>query len=167
MESPDAIQEFRRACRSYRDDVFRPAMQRLVLLCISIVKNRGSIESLNLGLELLRETYSISDQLHALKDSTPRNSRSRDLDNHLSHTTVALESLIAIYGIGAYIVKRRRFEYFHLLLTKEVRPSGIDLDQQTKDCPIIMWPMHAIWGEPDTLKYRAGRIRYLHFENHA
>lgn len=158
IESPDFLQEFRHNCRIYRDSVFHPAMQRLILLCIGIVKNRGSIELLDVGLELLRETYSMSDQLHALKDATPRNSRSRDIEDHLSHTTVALESLVAIYALGAYIVKRRRFEYFRPLLTKEVRPSGVDLDRQAKNCPIIMWPMLAIWGEPEALKYRAGRI---------
>ena len=89
---------------------------------------------------------------------SPRNSRSRDIEDHLSHTTVALESLVAIYALGAYIVKRRRFEYFRPLLAKEVRPSGVDLDRQAKNCPMIMWPMLAIWGEPEALKYRAGRI---------
>ena len=70
----------------------------------------------------------------------------------------ALESLVAIYALGAYIVKRRGSSILRPLLAKEVRPSGVDLDRQAKNCPMIMWPMLAIWGEPEALKYRAGRI---------
>lgn len=70
-----------------------------------------------------------------------------DLDDHLSHTAVALESLIAIYALGAYIVKRRRFEYLRLLLSKEVRPSGVDLERQTKVRPLSSCGLCTLYGE--------------------
>jgi hypothetical protein len=155
---PRIIPEFRRDAQAYRDDVFRPAMQRLVLLCLSIVKNRGLVVLFEQSLELLRETYSASHRLDALRLSTPRGSRSTDIDAHLSHTSVALESLIAIYVIGAYIAKRRRFTYFQPLLAVRVFKAGMDVDQHTITFPMAMWPLHEIWGEPETLRYRAGRI---------
>lgn len=158
FSNPHTIPEFRLKAKAYRDDVFRPAMQRLVLLGISIAKNRGSIPLFELVIHLIGETYNSSHLLHALRLSTPRNSQSDNIDDHISHTTVALESLLASYLIGAYLAKRRRFDYFRTLLAQEVFRAGSDLDQQGKAIPLTMWPLHPAWGEPASLRYRAGRI---------
>jgi hypothetical protein len=155
---PRIIPEYRRAAQAHRDNVFRPAMQRLVLLLLSIVKNRGSIALFEQSLALLCETYNASHRLDALRLSTPRGSRSIDLDGHLSHTSVALESLIAIHIVGAYIAKRRRFGYFRPLMAVRVFMAGKDVDQHTVKYPMAMWPLHPVWGEPEGLRYRAGRI---------
>jgi hypothetical protein len=155
---PRKIPGLRSACQTYRDNVFRPAMQRLILLCLSIVKYRGPVELFDRCLELIRETYEASHKLDALRLSTERNSQSTDLDGHLSHTTVALESLIATYVVGAYLTRRRRFEYLRSLVALQVFKAGLDLDQQKAKYPLAMWPIHLTWGEPASLKYRAGRV---------
>jgi hypothetical protein len=155
---PSTIPEFRLACQTYRDNVFRPAIGRLILLGIGIVKNRGSVALFEETLHLIRETYNTSESLYALRLCTARGSHSTSVDEHISHTTLALESLLAIYVVGAYIAKRRRFDYFRPLLAQEVFPAGLDSDQKRMTQPLAMWPLHGGWGEPATLRYRAGRV---------
>lgn len=158
VKDPQSIPSLRAAYRIYRDDRFLPAMQRLTSLGLLIVKNEGPGCFFQKTMSLLRETYNASHELNGLRLATARGTTSKHIEEHLSHTTVALESLLSTYVIGAYITKRRRFAYLRTLLNQPVRTAGIDLDRTTKKQLLAMWPLHSGWGEPAGLKYRAGRI---------
>lgn len=152
------IEGLRESWHAYKDAVFRPAIQRLTLLCLNVVKYRGSVSLFEQPLELIRETFNASHRLHGLRLSTARGSRSKEIDDHLSHTMVALEALIVVYAVGAYISKRRRFVYLRPLLRLIVRAAGLDAGAEGKTMPMAMWPLNTLWGEPRVLEFRSGRI---------
>ena len=152
------IPSMRAAARKYRDDRFRPAMQRLTFLGLIMVKNCGPLSFFEQVMDLVCETYGTSDQLRGLRVSTTRGVRSKHLEEHVSHTAVALESLLSTYCLGAYIARRRRFDYFRPLLNQLVYLAGRDVYLETKKQPLAMWPLHSGWGEPEQLQRRAGRI---------
>jgi hypothetical protein len=153
-----SIASFRATCRKYRDDRFLPGMQRLTSLGLLIVKNSGPLHFFEETVKLLRETYNTSHELHGLRMATAQGATSKHIEDHLSHTTVALESLLSIYIIGAYITKRRRFAYFRNILNQPVRVAGSGIECATGKKLLSMWPLHSGWGEPAELNHRAGRI---------
>lgn len=139
-------------------DVFRPAMQRLTAAGLYVVKAHGSVEFLDAVLALLEEIYTTTDQLSLLRLITPRGTRSKDHTAHASHTVPALEALIALQTLGAYVVKRRRFEYMRKLLRRCVRPAGMEGTATSLLKPLAFWPLVGGWGEPEALAHRRGRI---------
>lgn len=157
-DTPEAIPEFRESWREYKENVFRPAIQRLILLCLSIIKYHGSVSLFEQSIDLIRETFNASHRMQALRMSSAYGSNSKDIDDHLSHTTAALEALIAVYIIGAYSSRRRRFAYARLLLHQTVRAAGLEHEDEGKLAPMPMWPLRARWGAPEALNHRAGRI---------
>jgi hypothetical protein len=155
---PQAIIAIRAGSLKYRDDNFLPAMQRLTLLGLQIVKSGGSIRMFELTMELIRNTYNVSSELSGLRLATPRGSRSQHLGEHISHTTPALHCLLAVHIIGAYITGRRRFAYIPSIMNQPVVVAGLDPGVEAKSVLLAMWPLHCVWGEPLELKTRSGRI---------
>ncbi len=111
---PSVATPSRETVRSYRDGVFRPSMQRLILLCIQLIKFRTNHVLFGHAIDLLIETFKISNKLTAIQ-RTSQKGLSKNIDEHVSNTIPALESLIGVFTIGAYIAKRRRFDYLPFL----------------------------------------------------
>jgi hypothetical protein len=146
--------------RDHKTNVFMPAMQRLTSAAIYVVKNSGPSDFLAMVVQLLEEAYETTNRLRVsyLGWLSPRGLMPAAATEHISYTVPALESLVSLYLIGAYVVKRRKFEYFPILLRRVVLPVGADSTPDFSQ-PMAFWPLRSGWGEPTSLQYRDGRIK--------
>ncbi len=141
-------------------NVFRPAMHWLTLAGVYVVKNGGPSEFLNSVVDLLGEVFGTSHTLTTLNLVMPLGGTSACADEHLSRTVPALESLVSIYLIGAYIMKRGRLEYFRSLFRPDVFGVGPYLTDLTIRAPMVFWPFNKGGGETEELWSWGGRISY-------
>lgn len=149
-------QTFEQKAAEYRDAVFRPAMARLTVLGMLLVKNNAGTSLLVPVTSLIREVFDASHDMMELRRVAA--GKSTDPKDHLSHTLPALECLIAMHLIGAYVLKRRRFPFFYVLLQPTVFISGKYLpSEQEKQEPLAFWPLQG-GGAPGILRTTAGRI---------
>lgn len=135
-------------------------MQRLILLCIQLIKFRTNHALFGHAIDLLIETFKTSNKLTAIQRTSPKG-LSKNIDEHVSSTIPALESLIGIFTIGAYIAKRRRFDYLPFLLRQDVAIAGFDYPDESVRKSITMWPLRIGWGEPEVLQRRGGKINLV------
>ncbi len=145
--------------RDHKTNVFLPAMQKLTSAAIYVTKNGGGPELLAMAIQLLEEVYDATDRLRLsyLRWVSPRGGTSASSAEHVSHTVPAFESLVSLHLIGAYVAKRRKFQYLPLLLRRTVRAGGGDVTPDFSQ-PMAFWPLRPGWGEPAALQWRAGRI---------
>jgi hypothetical protein len=141
-------------------NVFRPAMHWLTLAGIYVVKNSGPVAFLDAVADLLKEVFDTSHDLVMVRSLTPYGATSSSVDEHVSHTVPALESLVSLHLIGAYLTKRSRFQYLRSLFRPDVYRAGQRLGEQEKKTLMVFWPLSWGCGEPDELRYCAGRINY-------
>jgi hypothetical protein len=161
LANPTAsILELKERVRENIKNVFRPAMHWLTLAGIYVVKNSGPIPFLDAVADLLKEVFDTSHQLVMARSLTPYETTSRSSDEHVSHTVPALESLVSLHLIGAYLTKRSRFQYMRSLFRPVVYRAGQRLGEQEKKTLMVFWPLRGGCGEPDELQYRAGRINH-------
>jgi hypothetical protein len=146
--------------RNHIKNVFRPAMHWLTLAGLYIIKNTGPVEFLDIVADLLKEVFETSYELEGLRPWIVYNQVAHNTGEHLSHTVPALESLVALYIIGAYCTKRGRFQYFRSLCRPEVYRAGGRRSASEKKTLMVFWPLGLGNGEPEELNYRAGRINY-------
>jgi hypothetical protein len=151
---PETVQKI----RDHIKNIFRPAIHLLTLAGLYTVKNSGPISFLNDVVDLLQEIFETMHQLQTPKAVVAQGQRSRTTEEHISHTVPALESLISLHLIGAYIAKRIRFEYLRSLFRAEVHSTGWDLSRSWKKRPMVFWPMSFVFGEPSELDNYGGRI---------
>jgi len=153
------IPAFLNTIKEHKENIFLPALQRLTVLGLYVVKNQGPVEWFRQVVELLKEVYGTSEDLEALKLATGVG-RVERLDQHLSHTLVALEALVRVHILGSYIVRRRHWEFFRSVFSIYVPESGGNQWKDVVDVvhPMAFWPLPAGRGEPRSLAYRAGRI---------
>jgi hypothetical protein len=146
--------------RNHKTNVFLPAMQRLTTAAIYTTKNEGPLEFLAMAVQLLEDVYETTNRLrHGYLGSLHLRGRaSASSAEHVSHTIPALESLVSLHLIGAYIAKRRRFGYLPIILRRLVREAGGDMTPELTR-PLAFWPLRGGWGEPATLRQPDGRIQ--------
>ncbi|MGO9641715.1 MAG: hypothetical protein ACLP1Y_10465 [Candidatus Acidiferrales bacterium] len=157
-----AVPTLKEKVRTHIKNVFRPAMHWLTLAGILVVKNSGPIAFEDSVVDLLKEVFETSQQLRMVRWLVPYGEDSRNLEDHVSHTVPALESLVSLHLIGAYVAKRERFQYLRSLLRPDVYHAGARLAEQEKKTVMAFWPLSvsAGSGEPEELRYRAGRINH-------
>jgi hypothetical protein len=145
--------------------VFRPAMRWLTLAGIFTVKNAGPKSFLEMVSNLIREAFEVSHRLLALHSITVYGFNSRREEEHFSHISPAIDAVTASHVIGAYIAKRRRFEYFISLTHHEVHSASWQRTE-AKKYMLSFWPieLRAGFGEPKLLTDWGGRIRYCNHQ---
>ena len=146
--------------RNHIKNVFRPAMHWLTLAGLYIIKNTGPVEFLDAAADLLKEVFETSYELEGLRSWIVYTQVAQRTGEHLSHTVPALESLVALYVIGAYCTQRGRFQYFRSLFRPDVYRVGGQRSADEKKTLMAFWPLRLGNGEPEELNYRAGRINY-------
>jgi hypothetical protein len=70
--------------------------------------------------DLLKEIFDTSHQLLMIRSLVPYGATSANTEEHVSHTVPALESLVSLWIIGAYLTKRNRFQYLRSLFRPDV-----------------------------------------------
>lgn len=89
-------------------NVFRPAMHWLTLAGIYTVKSSGPRAFFESVVALLAEVFNTSHRLTPLNAVMPLTTASANDESHLSRTVPALDSLVSLYLLGAYVMKRDR-----------------------------------------------------------
>jgi hypothetical protein len=158
--SPASVPALKERIREHIKNVFRPAMHWLTLAGVYLVKNSGPVAFLDGVADLLKEVFETSHQLTLAQSLTPYGATSSETDDHVSHTVPALESLVSLYIIGAYLAKRSRFQYISSLFRPNVYRVGQQFGEQEKKTLMAFWPLSVGFGEPERLRYRAGKIDY-------
>ena len=87
-----------------------------------------------------------------------RAQQSKSLREHISHTVPALETLISLHLIGAYIAKRGRYEYLRTLLTPDVNNTDWRQGWMSQKTPMAFWPIGTGDGELEELAKWGGRL---------
>jgi hypothetical protein len=146
--------------RDHIKNVFRPAMHWLTLAGIYIVKNSGPVPFLDAVGDLLQEVFESSHRLVALRRLVPYGEGVASVDDHVSHTVPALESLTSLHLIGGYLAKRRRFEYLTSLFRSDVYTVTLTGNVEEKKRLMAFWPLGTGQGEPTDIRFRAGRINF-------
>lgn len=142
-------------------NVFRPAMHWLTLAAVYVAKNSGPIPFLDAVADLLKEVFETSHRLSMLRMLVPYGATVSSVEDHVSHTVPALESLTSLHLIGAYVAKRNRFEYLRSLFRADVYRAAVLLPaEQKKKLLMAFWPLGMGQGEPNELQFRAGRINF-------
>jgi hypothetical protein len=141
-------------------NVFSPAMHWLTLAGIHVIKNSGPIPFLDAIADLLKEVFDTSNRLLALRMLVSYGATVSSVEEHVTHTVPALESLAALHLIGAYMAKRSRFEYMRSLFRADVYRSTMASPSEEKKLLMAFWPLGMGQGEPSDLQFRAGRINF-------
>jgi hypothetical protein len=153
---PDATQKV----RDHIKNAFRPAMRWTTLAAIYTIKNSGPIAFVDSVADLLKEIFETTHKLRVPRAVTPAGQISKNLEDHYSHTVPALESLISLHLIGAYIAKRNRFEYLRSVFRGEVYSTSWQGQHREKRL-LAFWPLDFdVWyGEPEILRTWGGRLK--------
>jgi hypothetical protein len=154
------LPQIRNLISDHIKNIFRPAMHWLTLAGLYVVKNSGPAAFLDSIVALLTEVFNTSHRLQGAQSLAPPGSTSPDAEKHVSHTVPALESLTSLYIVGAYLAKRNRFQYFQSLIRPDVSRAAPRLTETAYRQPMAFWPIRLGSGEPEELKYRAGKINY-------
>jgi hypothetical protein len=152
--------------RDHKRNVFVPGIQRLASAGILIVKNRGPVDFLKEIVDLLKEVYETSYRpfpqrvQYAMQNAAPLSSPSPGSAPRepLGHTVPALESLIALHLMGAFIFKRSRYEYIRSLFRADVYRIRADVNEMAAAAPMAFWPLTPGPGELEQLNQLSGRI---------
>ena len=121
--------------REHIKNVFRPAMHWLTLAGIYVVKNSGPIAFLDAVADLLKEVFDTSHQLGMSRTLTPYGAISpcTSIDQHVSHTVPALESLVSLQLIGAYPDKTKSFSVYEKSLSACCVSCWAEISRSRKD----------------------------------
>jgi hypothetical protein len=140
-------------------NVFRPSMHWLTLAGMYVVKNSGPTAFLDLVVALLKEVFDTTHQLRMLRVAPLSEGTVETPEQHVSNTVPALESLVTLHMLGAYVFKRSRFQYFRSLIRVVVnRVTVYPTDAQK--AIMAFWPLGIGQGEPNELRFRPGRIDF-------
>jgi len=156
----ESFTEARQKVLDYIKNVLRPAMHWVALAGIYTVKNSGPVEFLDAVVDLLKEVFETTHSLRTPRAIVPQGQISQSIEDHVSHTVPALESLISLHLIGAYLTKRKRFEYLRSVFRANVFSTGWQGQHQTKRL-LAFWPldMGIGNGEPQILRKWGGRLK--------
>jgi hypothetical protein len=154
--SPD---EFRERVKEHIKNVFRPNMHWLTLAGLYVVKNSGPIDYLEAVVDLLREIFETSERLTILRQFVPLANTVTSSDDHVSHTVPAFEALVSMHILGAFVHKRKRFQYLKTILHPVVHSLFSTNDREPTNL-MAFWPLGDAQGEPDEIRFRAGRINF-------
>lgn len=146
--------------RQIKEKEFLPALRRLVLTGLLLIKFSAPAEWFVQVANLLHKIFDASKKLKAISSHADRRSEVATLDEHLSFSVPALESLIAAYLLSGYeLSKREGASYMRANLNrivKELRGPGDSED----DNLYMFWPVTTSWGAPHLTRYQMAIERY-------
>ncbi len=141
-------------------NIFRPSMHWLTLAGMYVVKNSGPLFFLDMVVALLKEVFDSTHRLRMLRVLPLSGATVDSPEQHLSHTVPALESLAALHLLGAYVLKRSRFQYLRSLFRPVVYRVAVHSSAEPQKFVMAFWPLGIGQGEPKELQFRAGRIDF-------
>jgi len=128
---------------------FIPAMRRVTLLGLLLIKFSATLEWFSKITDLLLQIFNASHDLSRAIVHNNRHVSSASLDEHASHTVPALESLLSSYLLAGYELSRRNSNtYMGSFLSRVVRSVG-DPDENRGQKFYMFWPVTSGWSAPN------------------
>lgn len=129
---------------------FLPGMRRLVLLGLLLIKFSAPRRWFNKIADLLQDIFEMTNQLGWLQRQVSHERTVPSLDEHVSHTIPALESLIAANLLGSYdLSKRDSIKYLSTFFPRVVAPATGPYDRWVRLGFYLFWPITTMWGFPN------------------
>jgi hypothetical protein len=139
---------------------FLPAMRRLVLLGLLLIKFSAPTEWFSRIADLLTEVFGTSQKLRRVQLPSQSEHESPTLADHRSFSVPALEALLASYLLAAYaLVIRHRYPYLKTLFPRIVRWVDGSYDERG-DGFLLFWPLTYRWGTPNVKRHVLITERY-------
>jgi hypothetical protein len=128
---------------------FLPAMRRLVLLGMLLIKFSAPLQWFDAIVNLLVEVFESSHSLRWAQSPPAQRQSAPSLADHQSFTVPALEALLAVYVLGSYaLVIRERTQYLRALFPRIVKAVGGPDESEPKSF-LLFWPLTYEWGTPN------------------
>jgi hypothetical protein len=132
-----------------KETEFIPAIRRLTLLGLLLIKFSAPQEWFSKVTDLLLQIFNASHELPRVTVDVVRSGPAASLDEHASHTVPALESLLSAYLLAGYELSRRGSNaYIGSLLNSVVRFVG-DPHENWGQKLYMFWPVTSGWGFPN------------------
>lgn len=132
-----------------RETEFLPAIRRLVLLGLLLIKYSAPLQWFSAVIDLVAEVFDASQNLRRAQSPAQDENAVSSLDEHQSYTVPALEALLAIYLLAAYaLVTRGKHQYLRSLFPRVVNAVGGPGDDGYRSF-LLFWPLTYLWGTPD------------------
>jgi hypothetical protein len=129
---------------------FLPGMRRLVLLGLLLIKFSAPRQWFNRIADLLQDIFEVTNQLGWLQSQVSREQTTTSLEEHVSHTVPALESLIAAHLLGSYdLSKKDSTKYLSTFFPRVVKPATGPYDEWIRPGFYLFWPITTMWGFPN------------------
>jgi hypothetical protein len=132
-----------------KETEFLPAIKRLTLLGLLLIKFSAPLQWFSAVIDLLLEVFDASQKLRRAQSPAPDENAVSSLDQHQSYTVPALEALLAIYLLAAYaLVTRGKHQYLRSLFPRVVNSVGGPFDNDYRSF-LLFWPLTFYWGTPN------------------
>lgn len=133
-----------------KDATFLPALNRIVLLGLLLIKFSAPLDWFDRLADLLVEIFQESNNLGRCVTGVNGPGEVSSLDEHRSHTVPALESLIAAYLLAGYeLSKRNDTTYTKMLFPRVVKPVTQPYEEWIKNGLYLFWPVTWSSGTPN------------------
>jgi len=133
---------------SIKNEVFLPALRKLVLLSLLLIKFSGPVKWFNKIADLFEEIFLTSHSLTRLVPEEARQRTVENIDELANHTVPALESLIATFLVGGYELSKKKSTIY----TATFFPRVLDLvgdPYYHSDAFYLFWPIHSAFWQPN------------------
>jgi len=145
-----------------KESDFLPAMRRLVLLGLLLIKFSASLQWFDAVANLMVEVFESSHGLRRAQSPPPHEESAPSLAEHTSYTVPALEALLALYVLASYaLVVREKTEYLRALFPRLVKAVG-GPEENESDSFLLFWPLTYGWGTPNIRRDKLIVERYAH-----
>jgi hypothetical protein len=135
--------------KEIKESEFLPALRRLVLLGMLLIKFSASLQWFDAVVNLLVEVFESSHSLRRAQSPPAEQEPAQTLAKHQSYTVPALEALLAVYVLGSYaLVIRERTHYLAALFPRTVKAVG-GPDENEPSSFLLFWPLTYRWETPD------------------
>lgn len=153
-EAPLKEAEFETRFESHLQNVFYPALRKLVFAGFSLIKYERNKALFGRVANLLIEVFGVCGKLAALPTpGTPTGRTTRG--------TVGLEVLLGARVLASYAMRMTRYEYLPALLKKYVAPVGSSAARKQE--PFLFWPLRMNVTGNDRIAYTWQRVVEPHW----
>jgi hypothetical protein len=159
LKAATADQGIQERILSVKNEVFLPALRKVVLLSLLLIKFSGPVQWFDKIADLFEEIFLSSHRLTRLVPEDVRQRAAENIDELANHTVPASEALIATYLVGGYELSRKKSATY----TARFFPRVVDLvgdPYNHFDAFYLFWPIHSAFWQPNRQRDLLALDRY-------
>jgi hypothetical protein len=132
-----------------KEEEFLPAMRKLTLLGLLLIKFNAPRQWFDKIGDLLEEIFSASHSLSRIVPEATRDLRAQTLDEQASHGVPAMESLLVAYLLGGYELSKRKSTTYTAALFPRIVDFVSDPFSNSSKCFFLFWPIDDKYWQPN------------------